>query len=425
MLQRLHFALLFIVALFIAWSTVAAPAVIVNGLNIEGLQRTKETTVLRELPFKIGTAWQDSFAVNTERRLRNLGIFSEAVVLPPDKDGTVHVRVKERWTLWVLPQGARADNGASSASLVVDEYNLWGLNHHARLGYKRETGKNFSGLKGTSYEAAYDWRRIADSNLSISIGGSWGHSSLDLYEAGIQTAQYMKTGRSAGITFSYALGEVPNEGWSVSAGLSGSNAAYRFISGIPRNDIVGERVRSVSAGLNYSRVNDHITWLTGRSLGYSLSIAHRALGSTVNSYSHAVAWRKYYSFSGQQTFNLRLNGGLKSGDVMRSGVFDIGNRNGLRGYYPGELQGTQYLYGTFEGRFPIRKDSNFQLVAFTDLGKIGGKVGTSVTRGLAVGAGAGFRWTLRWLARGTIRGDVAYGVSTKRWRFYLGTGQAF
>ncbi len=401
------------------------PAVIVNGLNIEGLKRTQEATVLRELSFKMGTIWQERFAVNTERRLRNLGIFSEAVVSPPDKQGVVHIRVKERWTLWVLPQVARADNGASSASLVVDEYNLWGLNHHARLAYKRETGKNFSALKGTSYQAAYDWRRIADSKLSMSISGSWGRSLLNVYETGIQTAQYMQTGRSAGIAFSYALDEVPNEGWSLSTGFSGSNVKYRFISGLPQYDIVGERVRSVSTGLSYSRIDDHITWLTGQSLAYSLAIAHRGLGSTINSYNHNASWRKYYTFSGQNTFNLRLNGGLVTGDVMRAGVFDIGNRNGLRGYYPGELQGTHYLYGTLEGRFPVRQDSNFQLVAFTDLGKIGGKVGTSVTRGLAVGAGGGFRWTLRWLARGTIRGDVAYGVASKRWRFYLGTGQAF
>ena len=66
--------------------------------------------------------------------------------LPPDEKGEVHIQLKERWSLWVLPQGARADNGASSASVVLDEYNLWGLNHHARLAYKRETGTNFSSL---------------------------------------------------------------------------------------------------------------------------------------------------------------------------------------------------------------------------------------------------------------------------------------
>jgi len=425
MMARLFYHFLFFASFMAAGNVIAAPFTVVDGIDLDGIKRTEEITVLRELPFKIGSFWQKHYSTDAERRLRNLGIFSEVTVSAPDKDGTVHIRVKERWTLWVLPQGARADNGASSASIVVDEYNLWGLNHHARLAYKRETGKNFSALKGTSYEAAYDWLRVANSKLSMSISGSWGRSLLDVYENGLQSAQYMKTGRATALYFSYALDEVPNEGWSVSTGFSGSNAEYRFISGIPQNDIVGERVRSVLMGFNYSRVNDHITWLTGKSLAYSLSVAHRALGSTINTYSHLASWRKYYTLSGQKTFNLRLNGGLMTGDVMRSGTFDIGNRNSLRGYYPGELQGTHYLYGTFEGRFPIRKDSNFQLVTFTDLGKIGGKVGTSVTRNLAIGAGGGFRWTLRWLTRGTIRGDVAYGVASKRWRFYLGTGQAF
>jgi len=248
---------------------------------------------------------------------------------------------------------------------------------------------------------------------------------FDAYDLGIQTAQYMHTGKSGSISFSYALGEVPNEGWSVNAGFTGSNSDYRFLSGIPQADVLGERVRAVVAGLNFSRINDHITWLTGRSLSYSLKVAHHSLASTINSYSHAASWRKYYAFAQDRTLNLRLYAGLSTGDVLRAGVYDIGNRNGLRGYYPGELQGTQYLYGTIEGRFPIMQNSNFQLVTFTDFGKIGGRVGTSVTRGVAIGVGGGFRWTLRWLVNGTIRGDLAYGRSTKRWRFYLGTGQAF
>ena len=41
------------------------------------------------------------------------------------------------------------------------------------------------------------------------------------------------------------------------------------------------------------------------------------------------------------------------------------------------------------------------------------------------GVGGGVRWTLRWLVNGTIRVDGAYGFATKKWRLYLGTGQAF
>lgn len=398
---------------------------IVASVVIDGLNRTEEATVLRELPFDIGSVWQNSYAALAERRLRNLGIFSEAVVLPPDESGEVHLRVKERWTLWVLPQVTRKDSGASSASVVVDEHNLWGLNHHIRLAYKRDTGKNFSTLKGTSYEASYNWRRIADSKLSMVMSGTWGRSLFDAYNNGIHAAQYLQRAKSGSVLFNYALDEVPEEGWNVAFGFSGSNASYRFLSGTPQVDLVGNRIRALLAGVSFRAMDDQITWLSGRAFDYSVSAAHRGLGSTVNSYSHVASIRDYYAFSGENTFNIRLNGALMSGDVQRSGIFDIGNRNGLRGYYPGELQGTHYLYGTFEGRFPIREGSNFQLVAFTDMGKIGGRVGTSVTRGLAVGAGGGFRWTMRWLAKGTLRGDMAYGVATKRWRFYLGTGQAF
>lgn len=420
-----RFIVLMVCMLLLVGGAHADSGNIVSSIHIDGLKRTDEETVLRELPFFVGTLWQHEFASLSERRLRNLGIFSEVVVLPPDESGLVNLRVKERWTLWVLPQATRKDNGASSASVVVDEHNLWGLNHHIRMAYKRDTGKNFSSLKGTSYETSYNWRRIADSKLSMMMSGTWGSSLFDAYNNGLHVAQYLHRGKSGSLLFTYALDEIPEEGWSLAAGFSAFNAQYRFLSGTPQVDINGYRVRALLAGVSFRKIDDHITWLTGRSFDYSMAAAHRGFGSTVNSYSHKASWRDYYAFSGQNTFNVRLNGGLMTGDVQRSGIFDIGNRDGLRGYYPGELQGTHYIYGTLEGRFPIRERSNFQLVVFTDVGKIGGRVGSSVTHGLAGGAGGGFRWTMRWLAKGTLRGDMAYGLASKRWRFYLGTGQAF
>lgn len=412
------------VLMFIS-NVIYASEVVVANIEIHGLDRTEERVVLRELPFHSGEVWDQAYINTSERRLRNLGIFSEAVVYPPDEQGRVVIHLKERWSLWLLPQGTRKDNGASSLSVVMDEYNLWGLNHHARFAYKRDTGTNFSSLKGVSYEGSYVWRRVADSRFDISANGTWGRSIYDTYDLGVNTAQYLQRSKGGAFTLRYAFGEVPGEGWSMVAGFSGSNSTFRFLSGVPQNDVVGNRVRAINSGVSYRQIDDHITWITGVAFDYALSVAHKGLGSSVKVYTHTASWRDYYAFSGQNTINFRIAGGQMAGDVLRSGVFDIGNRNELRGYYPGELQGTHYIYGTIEGRFPIRAASNFQLVAFTDVGKIGGNVGTSVSRGLAVGAGGGFRWTMRWLVNGTLRGDVAYGVASKRWRFYLGTGQAF
>jgi outer membrane protein assembly factor BamA len=398
---------------------------IVRHIHVEGLKRTQPATVLRELPFGEGSVWQDHFIETSERRLRNLGIFSEVRVVPPDSKSQVNIYVRERWTLWVLPQASRKDNGSSSLAVVLDEYNLWGLNHHLRIGHKRETGRNFSGLTGSSSELGYNWQRIANSKLSMQLNASWGYSLFDAYDLGIQTAQYLQAEKSGSLLFSYAFGPTVGEGWGLSLGFSASNSTFRFLSGIAQADVVGSRQRVIIFGISYRRINDRIIWFSGDAFDYALAVAHNTFGSTVNSYRHTISYRNYYPFYRQNTLNFRISGGIVTGDVLRSGLFDIGNRNGLRGYFPGELQGTSYLFSTLEGRFPIRQNSNFQLVAFADIGKVGGHGGSSVSKGLALGLGAGARWTLRWLARGTIRVDVAYGLASKRWRFYLGTGQAF
>lgn len=253
-------------SLLIAGGGQAADSRLVRDIRIEGLARTESATVLRELPFAEGSVWQPEFAETGERRLRNLGIFSEVRVAPPDADSRVTIYIKERWSLWLLPQASRKDNGSSSVSLVLDEYNLWGLNHHLKLGHRRETGTNFSNLTGSSSEFAYNWARVGDSRLSISVSSHWGRSLFDTYTLGITTAQYLQSSKSGGLTLAYALGPVPGEGWGVSLGYSGSNNTFQLLSGASQADVQGYRLRAVNGGISYRQINDHITWLAGCAL---------------------------------------------------------------------------------------------------------------------------------------------------------------
>jgi len=114
-----------------------------------------------------------------------------------------------------------------------------------------------------------------------------------------------------------------------------------------------------------------------------------------------------------------------AGRDHRGGLFDIGDGRGLRGYLPGELQGTYYVYSNLEGRIPIKPGSNFQLVGFTDVGQIWNLGRRALDKSVIVGVGAGARLTLRWLVNGTFRTDASYGLATSNWRFYFGTSQAF
>ena len=67
---------------------------IIGSIEITGLERTKEITVLRELPFAVGSGWQADFSDRAEQRLRNLGIFSEVAVFAPDEKGAVIIRAR-------------------------------------------------------------------------------------------------------------------------------------------------------------------------------------------------------------------------------------------------------------------------------------------------------------------------------------------
>lgn len=397
----------------------------VTSIEITGLERTRDRVVLRTLPFAAGDVWQDGFAATGERWLRNTGLFSEVHIERPDAEGVVRIRVRERWSLWVLPQASRSDNGASSVGVALDEYNLWGLQHHLRLAYRRDTGRNFSADNGDSYAFGYDWIRVADSKFSISMTANWGRSVLDVYRNGQLESQYLQDSKSTSLVVNYAFGPVPGEGWGVRGGFSGSNSAFALQNGPPQPDVIGNRKRSLLAGVSYRQVDDQIIWFSGTAFDYSLSATPRLFGSTLDVYRQTASLRSYVPVDGPNTLNLRLNLGHAFGDVLRDGLFDLGNRNGVRGYFPGEVQGKAYVLGSIEGRYLLHPASNVQLVAFSDMAYVSGKESLLSNRNFYAGAGGGIRWTLRWLVRGTIRGDVAYGFATRRWRFYLGTGQAF
>ncbi|TLS77324.1 hypothetical protein FE236_04100 [Mariprofundus erugo] len=398
----------------------------IRDIHITGLQRTSPRTILRELPFSVGGLWHADSQAAGERRLRNLGLFSTVVILPPGEDGSVHVVLKERWSLFILPEASRSDIGKSTAGVTLTEHNLWGLHHQLRVAVREDTGKNFSGLKGTRADGSYQWRRVADGPVSLAFGMGAGRSVFDAFDQGVLTGQYQQQNSSWYTSASWALGAVPGDGWDLGLGFYSSRSTFRLVTGVPATLVQDSRRNSVLSTVTYTNLDDHTTWITGTGFQYALDVAHQGFGSTVNVYrqtSYLTHHTRLYSSTA--TLDWRISGGAASGQVLKDGLFDIGSNSGLRGYLPGELQGQYYLFGNIEGRFPLPAASNVQLVAFSDVGQIWSSHRPAFRRPVVAGFGGGARLTLRWLVKGTFRVDAAYGTATRRWRFYFGTGQAF
>jgi len=400
----------------------------IERIQIYGLEKTSPRVVWRELPFAEGMPWQLSYKSTGERRLRNLGLFSEALITPPDADGLVQVFVRERWTLWPLPEASRSDIGKTTAGLTLTEYNLWGLQHKLRLGFKEDTGKNFTDINGTSYMADYLWRRVMDSNLSLEAGISSGRSIFDAFDNGVLTSQYKLNKDSWNVRASYGLGPVPGEGWDVGLGFASNISSFTLASGSPLATVQDSRRKRLQATADYRLVDNQITWLTGVSFSYLFDVAHRAFGSTINVYRQQASFNAHLPFPTwftHSTVDMRLKGGSATGDVFEDGLFDIGSKDQMRGYLPGELRGTYFVYGTIEGRFPISSGGNFQVVPFVDVGQIWDQGKPAFDHNVVVGSGVGVRWILRWLIKGTLRTDVAYGWASHHWRAHFAIGQAF
>lgn len=400
-------------------------AVNVRQIRVEGLEDSDPRLILRELPFHSGTAWRSGMKALSERRLRNLGLFRNIVVHAPDEAGDVLIEVHERWSLWILPRLNRNDDGTSGLGVNVDEYNLWGLGHHLRVAVDQDTGKNFSTSNGTSYSLGYQWPKIADTRFGFAFGYHQGNSVYVGFDAGQSVANYIEQRHELLLDMSYGLGPDPGEGWTTHGGLVRSNSSFSFIDGDPLPDVGDNRITSVIAGLEYKLIDDHITWLSGERFEYEIRQGVRALGSDQASLTHTISWRKYRHIGRGRTLNFRLKGGQIAGDSQRDARFDLGNRNEIRGYFPGELLATRFLFGTVEGRFPSEPDSNFVYVAFADIGHLSDRGQDPFGKKVITGFGGGIRWTLRWLVHGVLRVDLAYGLASNNLRLYLGTGQAF
>ena len=431
---RLVFALL----LFAAWTDSALATTFfpsepmltdahgISRIEISGLDKTQPVTVLRELPFAAGDVWRPEFKSIGERRLRNTGLFAEAVITPPDSEGVVHIRVRDRWSIFLLPEASRSDVGKTTAGVTFTEHNLWGLHHQLRLATREETGKNFTDLKGTTFAGNYLWRRIADGPVSLEVGGNGGRRVFDTFNNAQLTGQYRERNVGWHVRGSYALGPVPGEGWDVGLGFTSDTSTFKLLSGTRTSSVADRRRNALQFSLAYNLVDDHITWLTGTRFNYQLDTAFRALGSTINVYRHTASLAMHLPlFDTGSTFDFRIKAGGASGLVLQDGLFDIGSSRGLRGYLPGELQGTYYIFGNFEGRVPVSSGGNFQLVGFTDVGQIWNRTKPALGKDIITGFGLGARLTLRWLIKGTFRSDIAYGLATRNWRVYFGTSQAF
>lgn len=120
----------------------------IRDISIYGNNKTRPSTILRELPFKVNEEYELNEIVKkfqtTKKQLMNTGLFRNVIVSMKSIDGYdvyVNIEVEERWYLYPIPHVKVVDDSFQEWWKDRDR-DLDRINYGFKLTYRNITGRN-------------------------------------------------------------------------------------------------------------------------------------------------------------------------------------------------------------------------------------------------------------------------------------------
>jgi outer membrane protein assembly factor BamA len=173
----------------------APAAYFVQTIRISGNSKTKESSILRELPFREGEKYPAEVLVEKmaegENLLMNTGLFRTVSVSLSDQssgEALVDIRVEERWYIFPIPFLRSVDNSLLQW-LTANERDISRLNYGVKLTHRNFTGRNdrlhLSYMNGFTRQGAIQYNNLfLDRNMkwSANLGMNYGSNRAVNYK---------------------------------------------------------------------------------------------------------------------------------------------------------------------------------------------------------------------------------------------------
>ncbi|MFO8081734.1 MAG: BamA/TamA family outer membrane protein [Armatimonadota bacterium] len=442
----------------------------IEEIIIEGLQRTKEWVVRREMELEPGALFRQDQVSTAIRRIYAMGLFDDvSTELRPGEENPLRdvilvIQVEEAKT----GRAAFALGWSSLDDLVVmlsaEEQNLRGQGERAsvslELGGRESYELSFSDPyfddEGTTVEInLYDTERRRQFVGGAAIATA--DNEFDERRTGgdFTVVRPIAEHRSVSMTLrSVEVSSSTLQGTTtVSPGVGTVGTAQTNIPGRDRDDPVpsnpdlrpdnpepgdmvlpievaaplhpGGRVNSVKFGLIDDRRDVRSNPRSGTMSSLTFEQAGALLGGGTEFGKLQLDHRRYYSV-GEDVVALRLMAGTTFGSPPLFESFTVGGANTLRGYEPDRWRGESLLLGNAEYRKRI--NDSLTAVAFVDVGDAYGGTFETVVPGFEieatdqnfephVGVGAGVRVIT---PIGPIRLDMGFGEDGSQAHFSFG-----
>ncbi len=338
-------------------------------VRIEGLKKTKEKVVRRELSVKPGEIYDNRKIVRDLQRLYNLGFFEEVRrdhlpgKTPEEVVLVIHV---------VEQKTGRAGVGAGYSSLngLVGFVNL-SQNNFQGEGKRVYMKTEFGGIQ--NYELGYFDPWLNDKPQSFGIDLYNTKYTRNLYAAGDTLTEYDERRKGAAIT----LGRRLRKDVDLSFRFRDEDVKLTPTDGTATAPagIMNGRVQTFASILDKDTRDNRFRPTTGLHDTFWVETTGGFLKGENQYTKYMLALRRYMPVSKNRktTFAVQAVAGqttIGEGFVPIYDMFSVGGSSTVRGYEEREFLGTKVFYANFELRQNFAK--NFDLVGFFDVGSAWG-----------------------------------------------------
>jgi len=388
---------------------------ILADISIQGLTKTRESTVLSLTGLRIGQEISEGALDQVRQNLLEPGIFRSAMGISltdrGDGTGSVSLILEDRWTFIPLPVGFVSSDSWMAGTVII-ESNLLGLNQTVVTGAFASPDKFFG-------FSAWNNPRFLGSDYEFGLGGGFFFGDKEYVEADGETVIAGLKEREASLSLGLGRSYLTGIAWQVDTGvqyLSPRNGTGA-LGGITEED---QFFWESSVSLSWEKIR--YTGLFNQ--GPSVTVKTEYLRDTAGlDYQISLYARASQNFLLPRAVLLRFAAaGACSPDLLPATPLETGGMEGSRAYSMGDLAARGYLGGAVTLEVPLYRPGwgSVTVPVFYEGGRVESAFGGETV--VYHGPGFGLRLYLDKVAIPALGADFVWDLENRRFKVSVALG---